>query len=105
MVDPHLGEPGLAGVAEPSEVACRKASVARDHRASRRLPLRDAVIIIGVDLSHGAARVADRDNATTFVGVEVAFVGEPCAFVSEQRFVAAGAVDVAANELGGGEGS
>ena len=100
MIEADLGEPCLACIPKPPEVARRKASAACEHRAARILALRDAVIVIGVDLSHLAARVADRDDATTFVGVEVAFVGEPCAFVSEQRFISAGAVDVAAQEAG-----
>ena len=100
MIEADLGEPCLACIPKPPEVARRKASAACEHRAARILALRDAVIVIGVDLSHLAARVADRDDATTFVGVEVAFVAEPCAFVSEQRFISAGAVDVAAQEAG-----
>jgi hypothetical protein len=82
IVHADLAEPCLARVAEPTEVRGR----------------RDAIFVIGVDVGHGPARVADGDHATTFVGVEEAPVCGASTLIPDQRFIAARAVDVAALE-------
>ena len=77
-----LGQPDLAGVAEPAEVG----------------GVGDAIFVVGVGLDQRARRIGDGDDAALLVGEEVAAGGQRGSFVPGDGIVDPGAMDVAAQD-------
>jgi len=87
VVQPKLGDPGLAGVLESAAVARLRDAPGSGSGAGS--------VVVAVGRDAGAARVAHRNDAALIVGVQPARRGCARALVPDQRIVDARAVHVA----------